>query len=258
MNTPHNELSKHDLAWILQRTPEDILMEMKQRAGKLFLAGGFIRACIAHEEAADIDLFTTDRHTAKQVGQWLAGQGSRKMTPNANRSIHETDNAISIPRAVYGIPVQIIGRWTFDTPQQCMESFDFTIAKAAIWWGGPTEPGMGLFPEGWRSCCDPEFYRDLAAKRLIYTSPIRNEDAGGSMLRVLKFYQRGYRIPLSSLGAVMARMMVGVDKELLEKLPVIQGEDNLEGEFAICLTKLLREVDPAIDPKHLAHLPDVN
>ena len=43
--------------------------------------------------------------------------------------------------------------------------------------------------------CNIRFYPDLAARRLVYTSPLRNEDAGGSILRVLKFYQRGYRIP---------------------------------------------------------------
>ena len=97
---------------------------------------------------------------------------------------------------------------------------------------------------------DDRFYADLAAKRLIYRSPLRNEDAGGSLLRVLKFYQRGYRIPLNSLGAVIARLVNAVDEE---KIGAFAG--NHEQKLAKVLTALLHEVDPAIDPEHIAHLP---
>ena len=104
---------------------------------------------------------------------------------------------------------------------------------------------LGSSLDKWCSACDPRFYADLAAKRLVYRSPERNEDAGGSMLRVLKFYQRGYRIPLDSLGAVIARLIQGV------KDPILLNEPKL----ARTLSGLLREVDPDIDPNHIAHLP---
>jgi hypothetical protein len=87
----------------------------------------------------------------------------------------------------------------------------------------------------------------LAAKRLVYRSPIRNEDAGGSMLRVLKYYQKGYRIPLNSLGSVIARIVKAIDFEKVDA----------KNEFQVgkIVTGLLREVDPDIDPLHIAHLP---
>ncbi|KKK50630.1 hypothetical protein LCGC14_3123090 [marine sediment metagenome] len=66
------------------------------------------------------------------------------------------------------------------------------------------------------------------------------------MLRVLKFYQRGYRIPLDSLGAVIARCVTGIDFEKI---------DSTEENYAFVLTGLLREVDPLVDPEHISHLP---
>ena len=129
-----------------------------------------------------------------------------------------------------------------------IQSFDYTVAKAAVWCSGySTLPGRNI---EWKSICHDEFYADLAAKRLIYTSPQRNEDAGGSLLRMLKFYQRGYRIPLDSLAAVVARLVMGVDMDHLHAI-------SSDKELAIgkILTGLLHEVDPLQDPEHLYHLP---
>jgi hypothetical protein len=108
---------------------------------------------------------------------------------------------------------------------------------------------------GWRSVSDSRFYSDLAAKRLVYTMPQRNEDAGGSMLRVLKYYQRGYRIPIDSLGSVMARLMMGVRYRAIEENDEKRWHEPLEIKLGEEITRLLREVDPDIDPKHISHLP---
>jgi len=130
----------------------------------------------------------------------------------------------------YSIPIQFIHRWTFDAPEKVIASFDFTIASAALWYEKRiTDKGR------WVSLCDDSFYADLAAKRLIYRSPVRVEDAGGSMLRVLKFYQRGYRMPLDSLGAVMGADVQGAFDHTKSDL-------SDEGQVAKVLTGLLREV----------------
>jgi hypothetical protein len=97
---------------------------------------------------------------------------------------------------------------------------------------------------------------------LVYLQPIRNEDAGGSMLRVLKFYQRGYRIPIDSLGQVISRLMTGVDisrihteQKKFDKDSEIPGLVFDEQQLSKVVTGLLREVDPLIDPAHVSHLP---
>lgn len=65
------------------------------------------------------------------------------------------------------------------------------------------------------------------------------------MLRVLKYYQRGYRIPLDSFGAVLARLLIAV-----------RDKDRIDEDFmAKIITGLLVEVDPAGIIDHEAYLP---
>jgi hypothetical protein len=231
-----------------------VLKLLKDQPGRLFVGGGFLRACVANESASDVDLFASSYADAKVYAELLVAKlGHGNGVPLGK--VVETDNAFTIKG--YQLPVQIIHRWTYTSPEQLMSSFDFTIAMAGFWWQAerkePEEIAVDCASAGWRSICDDRFYPDLAARRLRYTSPQRNEDAGGSLLRVLKFYQRGYRIPLDSLGAVVARLAVDV-----KTWQVLQGRDpDREMQVARVLTGLLREVDPNIDPSHIAHLPSV-
>ena len=263
------ELAWHDFQWCLRRTPRRVLELLKEKPGAVFVGGGFVRAVIANEPVNDIDLFTTDKDSATAAARFLL---DLKEGQDAGRKIHATDNAFTVKGL--RMPVQIIHRWTYTTPEQLMTSFDFTIAMAGFWWEKTGEDIVVQGVDGttvttqvtkvgkWHSICDDHFYEDLAGKRLRYTSPQRNEDAGGSMLRVLKFYQRGYRIPLDSLGAVMARLTNAVKLEQFEAIG--HGGDRFgtdqerEREWAWILTGLLREVDPNIDPSHISHLPSMD
>lgn len=214
-------LSQFDLRFSVQRLPSVLKERMFKTGDKMFVAGGFIRSCVAREPVMDIDVFCGSKEMAM-------GEAALCMRPNGR--LHETDNAIS----VHGDhpTLQFIHRWTFQTVEACIASFDFTIAKAAVFYQVDGETGA------WKGLCDDQFYPDLAAKRLVYTSPVRNEDAGGSMLRLLKFYQRGYRAPLATIGGVMARMAKGID------FTKCGTEEEMVGNV---LTGLLREVDPSLD-----------
>ena len=235
-------LNPHDLQWAMTRLPKAVVTALKANAGRVFIAGGFIRAVVANEPVNDFDLFVPSFEAATVLAMQLAEGDPHR--------IYKTDNAYTIRG--YKLPIQIIFRWTYDTPEACIQSFDFTIAQALIYYAEGL-PGHGT--EGvWHSVIADTFYADLAAKRLVYTSPMRNEDAGGSILRVLKFYQRGYRIPLCSLGAVIGRLLRGVEAINWEKRHTMPL-DQWEQQMGHVLTGLLREVDPAIDPEHLAHLP---
>lgn len=232
-------LTNHDAYWCQRRLPDLVRVLLKDKEVRLALAGGYLRSCIANEPINDIDLFSTSREVASLAATKIAG----------GQKVHKTDNAFSV-RLPCGMSVQFIHRWTFARPEQIIPSFDFTIARVAMWW----EPSEGESNLGrWRTLCDPRFYPDLAAKRLVYCSPIRNEDAGGSLLRVLKFYQRGYRIPLESLGAVIGRLAMALDMDRIDT--AVRDGANREAEISRVLTGLLREVDPAMDPTHLAHCP---
>jgi hypothetical protein len=220
-------LTHTDLHHVLSRVPRDILAIVKEQ--HLFIAGGFIRSVIAGEQSADIDLFGVGKEALKLIALELASKRGGRF--------HETDNAFTVLSG-HRLPVQFIHRWTYAPHEwnRLLGEFDFTIAKAVIWW----VPGMNETEQDkWHSACDERFYSDLAAKRLHYTSPQRQEDAGGSLLRARKFLRNGYNIQANSLAAVVARLFVAVREK---------GDGRMDDEVWVAkiLTALLREVDPLL------------
>lgn len=211
-------LTTNDLHYVVRRLPKDIIELLRKH--KLFVAGGFIRETVAGNEPKDIDLFGPEAETLKLIGKDLAEhRGGRA---------HFSDNAVTVicpPR----MPVQLITRWCFEDAEPLVASFDFTVCQAAIWFDKTT----GIF----MSAIAEDFYADLAARRLVYTAPVRQEEAGGSMLRVIKFVQRGYCIQANSLGSVIARLAGQVDWGRT-------GGDHLTA--AKVISGLLREVDPLL------------
>lgn len=63
------------------------------------------------------------------------------------------------------------------------------------------------------------------------------------MLRLLKFYARGYRAPLHSIAGVIARAVKGMGID-------VQDED---AQLQFVLGRL-RVIDPATDPEQEGHL----
>ena len=210
------ELIKTDLQFCVSRIPKDIRDLMQKYS--LILGGGFIRNTISGEKVNDIDLFGADATTLQLAAQELGILRTAK--------IHETKYAYTIlspPR----LPVQLIKRWHYTEMITLCQEFDFTVCQAAIRF-------LSGESGGWTSWTGERFYPDLAAKRLVYTSPQRDEEAGGSFLRMRKFLQRGYSIQAVSMAAVTAR--------LIAKIPYRDLKD--ENVITRVITNLLREVDP--------------
>jgi hypothetical protein len=215
-------LTKNDLRFVVSRLPKDIRDLLTRQAGKLFVGGGFVRATIAGEEPSDIDIFGSEK-------DWLIGIANELATKREGSKLHKTDNAITL---LYPgrLTVQFITRWTFATAKELIDSFDFTICQAVVWREGIEEHSS------WGSAAGASFYIDLAGRRLVYTHPVRNEDAGGSLMRAIKYTKRGYSIQVAALGGVCARLTGAV-----------KGFDNLsEHQRTGILTGLLREVDPLV------------
>jgi len=220
------ELLKEDLHHVVTSLPRDVI-GMIQKYPSLMVAGGFIRSVIAEERVSDIDIFGDKMETLKQAAQELTIVRKGRM--------HETANAITVlapPR----MPIQFITRWTYANHESLLNSFDFTIAQAIIRCVNTTYFDVseaGTTVPKWEGYCGDRFYEDLAARRLYYTSPTREEESGGSLLRVRKFLMKGYTIQAWSLGMVVARLMNKVDMER------IRGQ-----ELGQVIVGLLREVDP--------------
>lgn len=210
-----HQLENFDRRFVAERLPRDIRDLLKTYPGQLYLGGGFIREVVGNGTVNDIDLFGRD---PKQLG--LIAGALQALRPGSK--MHTSDNAMTL-LTPDRLPVQFITRWTFQRPEDLVKSFDFTVCQAALWRD---------FRGDWHTCVGSRFYIDLAAKRLHYTSPVRDEEAGGSMLRVIKFVRRGYTIQVDSLGRVIARLATKV-----------RGEP-IEYDAGVILAGLLREVDP--------------
>ncbi len=240
------ELNHQDINFVLRRLPRKLreLMKNPAWAGKIFVGGGCIRSVIANEEVNDIDLFVPDKNLAAKLARDLVmAQFARTMPVDTKQleswfgsHIYLTANAITLRH--FEPTIQIIHRWTFDKPEDVVKSFDFSVCCAAI----------GYRDSQWQGVACERFYVDLAARRLVYMFPKREEEPGGSMLRVLKYYQKGYRMPLDSLAGVIARISMGVNWDKI----------GTEEQAATILTGLLRAVDPLVDLTHEAHLPAEN
>lgn len=222
-------LNPYDLQWCVRRIPTILRKLIKKE--ELTVAGGYIRSCITNEKINDIDLFIPYKKLGKELALYLVNDNEKRLI--------ETDNAITVKVAKK--TVQFITRWTYEQPLDVLASFDYTICQAAFWWDH--------YCQKWRSACSESFYQDLAAKRLIYTNPVRDEAPGGSMLRILKYYQRGYRITLPSLADVISRLVHGVNLD-----HGLMDDDTgriIPEEFSQIIKGLLYEVDPNTDPDHI-------
>jgi hypothetical protein len=240
------KLDYNDLRFAIIRLPINLkkIMEDSNWHNRIFVGGGYLRSIVSGETINDVDVFVKSKEDAELLAYKLC---------NEKKDIYKTDNAYTIKGK---LTIQIIYRWVFERPEDISNSFDFTICCAVIYIESFLPAKMNSASEEpkqvikWNSFCDDRFYIDLASKRLVYRKPKRNEDAGGSILRVLKYYQKGYRIPLDSMGSVIARLIHNLDTN---RMP-LSDEDGV----ASIITGLLREVDPAIDPSHLSHLPVIN
>ena len=220
-------LNKEDLDWCIKRLPRKVEKLLKEYSCNLTIGGGYIRSCITGDELKDIDLFVNSSDTAKLVNQELLKEGQRTF---------KTKNAYTIFRGPKP-PIQIINRWTYKRPEDVLNDLDFTICCASIWYEN------GRF----HSAIHDQYYSDLAAKRLRYTEPNRIEECGGSLLRVLKYYNKGYRIMLTSFAKVISRMMMGVkglDFQGAKTSEESADDWSMEKQLAKVINGLLVEVDP--------------
>lgn len=215
------QLTLEDLRLVVSRLPSDVVAEIKAKG--LILGGGFIRETIAGNAPKDIDLFSR----TVEIAQDSARHITHTRLDHCDCRIHTTDNAITV--VTHGrMPIQYITKWLYTNPEDVLGSFDFTVCMAVIWFSQSDNT--------WKSSCHSNFYSDLAARRLVYTYPVREEAAGGSMMRVRKFLSRGYSIQAPSLAGVIARVC-GAIRDFDEKS---------EQDRAFVIKGLLCEVDPLI------------
>lgn len=216
------KLSQNDLRFVVQHLPKDIRNLLVRNKG-LMVGGGFIRAVVAGEKISDIDMFGAKKERLKDIAVKLVME-------RTGSKMHESKNAITI-LTENRLPIQFITRWTFNSPEELSSSFDFTVCQGVVFYNQDTKK--------WDSVTGENFYQDLAARRLVYTFPVREEEAGGSMLRALKYVKRGYNIQIDSLAGVMSRVATKIVSH-----ENFSQYSNTEHSMTRYMKAELREVDP--------------
>ncbi len=148
------------------------------------------------EEPKDIDLF------AVREDVLLHAIDEFEWSPRFNK----TTRPNSVEFAAYGVAckVQFVKRCFYPQHEQLIQSFDFTICQAYLFYTSR---------EGWVGYCTEEFLRDFAERKLVYTAPTRDEDPAGSLLRVVRFLKRGFHISEADLAKVLARLFAAITPE---------------------------------------------
>ncbi len=206
-------LDDRDVARVVRKLPGELVEIAKTH--DVVVAGGVVRAAVTGEKISDIDVFGADEAACREA----AAAYKSKLPPFCSARQVDSSNAITVV-ARDRRTVQFITRWSYSTPEQLIRSFDFSVARAAVWW---RRNGVG-----WASVCDPRFYVDLAARRLVYMDPVDNT-AGGTLLRLQKFAARGYRASAFQVTKVV-QALVGA-----------AGGDQATNDG---IAALVREVDP--------------
>lgn len=221
-------LTTDEVNRIVAELPDKVVRLMKKYPNEIRVGGGMPRSVLDEDDIKDIDIFVSSRLNPKRIAlELMDGIDEIRMTENALTIV--SDSGV-IP------PIQVIQRWQYDTCAQLLEAFDFTIAQIAISYNDE----LGFF-----GACSDAFCLDLEAKRLTYLSPIRDEAPGGSLLRVLKFHRRGYRINVAEYAKVITRMLRDVDwEEILRKYP--QSSVPFDDEVCRIIESRLFEVDPNV------------
>ena len=181
-----------------------------QKPGSVFVAGGAVLSSVLREKARDIDvfgdtglIFGTSFYTTAlglsgdQVAKYI-GVGSdplRDDTPNGATFKHLDP------------PVQLIYAWSFDSPLECLDSFDLSLSRAAVWCDYSAAGSKPM----WEGICDRQYFEHIAARMCVFRYPTRgwstsNVDAGAGLLRLFKFVARGWTVPVDSIAEVVARM----------------------------------------------------
>lgn len=173
--------------------PEAVYSTLADYPGRVFLAGGSLRALQCGDEVSDWDLFVQPDINPVGIMSTIYEKAHKPYDAKAS------ENAITGRIKEHGVEhtVQIITRWKFKCLREVLESFDFRMSQAGV-----VVARSGLLILDWM----PGFFEDCAEKRLYYTSPDRTEDPAGSLLRIIKFSRKGWKaIDFCSLAKVVAR-----------------------------------------------------
>lgn len=186
------DLEEDDIRRVVVALPSAIREALRKNPGEAVLAGGFIRAIIAQETPADIDLFMKGRSKASGIP--------------FEEGISLVEGQLCWHGKIANLPIQAVWRYPFKEAYEILEQFDYTVCKAAIYF----DNGDKTNTPGYLGICHRRFYPDIARKYLVYDSD-RGEEYLNTIPRLLKYTARGYVIEPKSLAKVITKTCLSLD-----------------------------------------------
>ncbi|HSH24582.1 MAG TPA: hypothetical protein VLA13_03485 [Massilibacterium sp.] len=163
---------------------------------KVWIAGGAIRSWFANERRSDIDLFFPSEDDRNKAKEFLKGTGGE--------SIFENEN---VEKIKYEGQVFDFCKPLFDTPEDTINNFDFTVSMFAC-------DGKDMY-------VGENSFMDLASKRICIN---RCPFPMSSLSRLQKYIRKGYWICSEEMVKFTA-ILQGVD------LTSFTVEDQFQEDF---------------------------
>jgi hypothetical protein len=186
---------------IVKSLPAEVRDLLMDRGEQLCVAGGFCRDILAGKDPKDIDIFAVSKPVMDDAIDSFGWQTTW------NRK--NTANAVSFEQFFPmedDIPVQFVTRVFYPDHEDLIKSFDFSVCQIAI-----------FFSAGqWVGLCSSAFWRDITAERATYMDPERDEDPGASVIRMVRFASRGYKIGETDVANVVGRFFGALSGESKE------------------------------------------
>lgn len=157
--------------------------------GDYWIAGGCFTSIFTNTKIHDVDIWFKNTSTKDFV--------IKKMNDfdNAGLVVVLRDNDYIMDVQWNGILVQFIKNVFFESPQDTIDQFDFTINKFALY-----HDAIYLHPM---------FFKHLAARKLVI-EPEGVRNVYNTYKRVFKYLERGYVIDNSNM-LIMAKLLNGID-----------------------------------------------
>lgn len=192
-------LEEDDLKRVVRSLPEKVREMMRRHPREVVVAGGFVRALVAGETVHDVDIFFPEE------------KGIRSWADDVNITYEVKDKHLYVePSNKTGDPeLQLIWRYPYKEPYEVPDSFDYTVAKAAVWYeeaDGKNKKAESKFV----GICHERFYRDLARKMLVYLCD-RDVERVESIPRLIKYVRYGYSIDPNSLAELIVKTCLSLD-----------------------------------------------
>lgn len=182
-------LTSEHLEIITRRINEDaaLVRLMKDNPGKLYIAGGLPVCSLIGAPIGDINIFGTDRLLLMEAARTYGLYSPCHM-------MEPTKYAVSVNGRIGRVQFEL--KEVYQSAWECIDSFDFSVCQAAIWF----EYGK------WQTVCSAKFYSDLNARKLRFINQERDDESPVvSLWRAAKYTERGFTLSRSDKLALLDR-----------------------------------------------------